>query len=164
MRTTSDPTSASMRWMAGSPTRKRRAEPAAMPAFTRKEISTPVGAGMAANCAILSCIANPAATARRSDLTGFWKPVKSRSAKFAESSNQQVMASPAKPITLPPKRCTGSMSASNSGLSTFNSASAPCFLPRDWAKARVSGVNPDTSTNRAAPLARLGSFSLWARA
>ena len=86
MRWRSDPAKASMRWVRGSPTEKRRACPAATATRIAGDSDSPWGIETASTWLMASCIARAQAVARRP----------------SSPSNQQVMLSPAKLITLPP--------------------------------------------------------------
>ena len=72
--------------MAGSPTRKRRTGPTATDAFMDRLTVCCLGVVMAAKACMALCMAKAAAVARR--------PV--------SRLNQQVIASPAKAMALPP--------------------------------------------------------------
>ena len=74
-----------------------------------------------------------------------------------ESSNQPVMASPAKPSTLPPKRSTSVMRVAKTRLICSVIASVPRRGPRARSRASVSGVKPDRSAKSAAPWQSSGS-------
>ena len=82
--------------MAGSPTRKRRAGPAATDAFMDSVTLLPKGVRMSAMSRMACCMPSAQAVACRPE----------------SPSNQQVTASPAKEMTLPPQWCSSSMSAS----------------------------------------------------
>lgn len=86
------PAMTSMTWMRGSPTRKRRAGPAATAILTAMGIRVPPGVVMASSRVMYSCMAKAAAAAR---------PAAVAPSSGVASSNQQVMASPLKPMTLP---------------------------------------------------------------